>query len=286
MDFTQMDLFSWQNETLAEGYQKLAAFRFDEAQSLFKEIKKKYDSVNPETEEAIHCTGYWKNVTGQLDDNKSASSVSFLYTEISRYPFPKTWGMQLLRSALIRHLIGLMQKHNTIYVNDETTQSDLFLQLNQPKKAEHVLAGQLSVHPQDNNLRFRLAGIQWHNGQKGEAIRNYTLGLLRNPDLIPLNYLEYRELSDLIEHYGPAMTPAFGWISGLLPLLVLPDNIPVTGKTHTHALDCYRLLRKAEKASNERDTDATFKYRKALHDLNPGLYHEYFDLLSKRKLPR
>ncbi len=257
---------------------------FDEAESVFLQVKKKHVSTDPETEEALFCTNYWKKVFDELESTSRVKAIPFLYKETNRFNFSNTWGQQQFRSALIRHLISLMQQQNMFHVNDQVVLSDLFLQIGQTDKAEEALTGQLSTNQQDNNLRFRLAQIHWLNGLKGEARRYYALGLLLNPASVPRLFLECDETADLIDKYGPEMAPAYGWVFGMLPLLRLPDEISVSGDSHRKALDCYRLLRKAEKASKGGDMDECVKYRKAMKEASPELYDEYFALISKRKL--
>lgn len=283
-DQSQLPLFSWQNEVLAEGYRQLAAFYFEEAEFVFLQLREKYVSSDPEMEEALICTRYWEKVFKELDKAGSADSVSLLYDEISGFHFKNTWGQQQFRSALIHHLIGLMQRYNIFYVNGRTTLSDLFLQLKEYKKAVQILSEQVSAAEQENRLRFRLAQAQWKMKEKRDARRNYALGLLINPVSVPLEFLECGETSDLLRSRGPEMAPAYGWVFGILPLVKPPDNISPGNDTHLKALTCYRFLIKAEKASIHDDPDATVEYRKALKESDPEFYKEYFSLISKRRI--
>lgn len=285
-DQSQLTLFSWQNEVSAEGYEQLASFSFEEAEFVFLQLSEKYSSTTPEMEEGLFYTRHWRKVFEHLENTNSVKDIAFLHQEISQFNFRNSWGPQQLRLALISHLIELMQQQKLFYVNDKITLSDLFLQIEKYKEAEQVLTGRLSEAMQDNNLRFRLAQIQWRTKQKREAKRNYALGLLLNPDSVPSQFIEGSEIADLLSTYGPEMTPAYGWVSGVLPLVQLPDDITPENDIHRKALTCYRLLKKAEKASGNRDLDATVEYRKALKKSDPEFYDEYFALISKRKIPR
>jgi len=286
MEHSQLSLFSWQKAVLAEGYEQLVVFSFDEAEFIFRQLGEKYESADPEMEDALDCTRYWKNVFEQFESTSPAKSIAILHDEISQFDFQKTWGQQQFRLALIRHLTELMQQQNLFYLNSHTTLSDLFLQLREPEKAGQLLTEQVSSSPLDNKLRFRLAQIHWQNMQKGEAKRHYTLGLLLNPAEVPRPFLECNEIAGLIEEYGPEMTPAYGWVSGVLPLVQVPDDITPAGDSHVNALTCYRLLHDAEKASKKSDMDACVEYRKVLKQTDPEFYQEYFALLSRRKIPR
>lgn len=285
MDNDQLPLFDQQNQIMTEGYEKMAAFRFNEAGQVFRNIGKTFVQPEPETEAALNCISYWKKVFEQLENTDCPDAVSFLYGEIDRYDFANSWGAQKFRSALINHLSGLMRSQDRFYVNEQATLSDLYLQLEKHHKAQQVLMDHLNARPSDNHARFRLAQLQWNYNQKGEAIRNYALGLLWDPQTAPSEFLESEEIADLIKKYGPEMAPAYGWIEGILPLLSVPDELSPVSEDHHKALECYRLLRKAEKASRNNQMEACVEYRKALKERWPKLYEAYYALLSKRTQP-
>ncbi|MGF1669442.1 MAG: hypothetical protein ACFCU6_03265 [Balneolaceae bacterium] len=286
MDHAQLNIFSWQNETLAKGYNKLAAFSFDEAEVIFTEIKMRYMSTDTEVDEALILVNYWRIFFEQIEDKSVEHQIRFLHEEVSRFRFSKTWGMELLRAALIRHVIGLMRQRGEFFITEQVALSDLYSEVNSIKMAEQVLTRQLSLDERDNNLRFRLAHIMWHNGLKGEAKKHYALGLIYNPVLVPRRYLSCSEISELINRHGPEMTPAYGWVDGIIPLLHSPEDIPAMNDAHRKALACYRLLTKAERASKNRNIDGCVEYRKELKKSHPGFYEAYFTLLSKRTQPR
>ncbi|MEX2403310.1 MAG: hypothetical protein WD625_04205, partial [Balneolales bacterium] len=149
---------------------------------------------------------------------------------------------------------------------------------------EQVLKGQLKQEP-ENDIRFRLAQIQWVNGKRNEAKKNYALGLLLAPDNIFLNGIQSSEIKKTIEIHGPEMAPAYGWVNGALPLVRVPETVIAYSVTHRKALRSYQLLGMAEESARVKDAEACFNYRKKLKETAPDLYDVYFTLLSKRRGP-
>lgn len=287
MTGSQLNIFSWQKEKLAEGYQSLAVFRFDAAERAFREIMQNYTAVDQEVDDALHSTTHWKKVFEHYEAMSGNERIPFLHHEIIHFNFLNTWGMQRLRSALISRLVAMMREANTFYVNTQVCLADLLLELGKNNEAEEALIDQLTCEPDPGALgRFRLAQIQWLNGNLTEAKKNYSLALLLAPANVPLNRIESGELKDLIETHGPGMAPAYGWVSGALPLVRIPTAAgeSAVSETHCKALTCYRLLRKAEEAAKNNDLDACVEYRKQLKETDPDLYDRYFALLSKRRL--
>ncbi|TVQ06508.1 MAG: hypothetical protein EA359_01030 [Balneolaceae bacterium] len=270
---------------LAEGYEKLSVLRFEEAETVFQQIKKSFADPDKDVENAILFTRHWKDVFSLLDDIPDSEKIFYLFDRINRFEFSQEWGNQKLRSSLINYLIGLMKEHGRFYIDHETALSDLYLQIGKQQLAERSLTAHLNSDPSDTPARFRLAQLQWKQKLKGAALQNYTLGLLLNPDTAPINYLECDKTRELIQKHGPAMTPAYGWIAGILPLKNIPYEQSAVSESHSSALECYRLIRVAEKASKKQDMEATVNHRKALKTGWPELYDEYYALISKRIQP-
>jgi len=150
------------------------------------------------------------------------------------------------------------------------------------KKAEKAVLRRIEDHPDDPQLRYSLGQIQWRIKQKGEAKKNYTRGLLRDPCRVPSHRILYKQLKILIGDVGAEMSPAFGWVRGFLPLVSIPEHLTICSDAHQRAADCYQLLLQANAALKKNDLDTCVKYRKQLKAEAPGLYEEYFALLKSR----
>ncbi len=285
MDFGQLQLFSQTTDMLAEGYEKLSVFDFEMAENVFRQINKSFTDREADTEAGLLCTGHWKKVFEKLEKKVATEKISYLFNQIERFEFYNQWGFQKLRASLITHLIGLMQHQDLFYVNEETAISDLFLQIGKHQMAERTLTGRINAIPADTPARFRLAHLQWNQKLKGSALRNYTLGLLIDPESAPVRYLECEQTAALIQTHGPDMTPAYGWITGILPIMQVPEAIIPVSEKHRNALACYRLMREAEKATKKQDLDACVELRKELKSGWPELYQQYYKLISNRTQP-
>ncbi len=285
MDFGQLQLFSQPNDMLTQGYEQLSSFKFDEAEFIFGQIDRSFNDHGADTDKALLSAAYWKTVFSRLESILDSEKIFYLYNQLNRFEFSNDWGDQKLWSSLISFITGLMIEQGVFYINQEIAMSDLLLQIGKRQMAEQSLTAHISSSPIDTPARFRLAQLQWKQKQKGAALQNYTLGLLLNPENVPFNYLECDKTQSLIQNHEIEMVPGYGWIAGILPLMAVPDNVIPLNEKHGSALECYRLLRAAEKASKKQDIEATVNYRKALKAGWPTLYDEYYALISKRVQP-
>ncbi len=275
MNEPQLPLFDWPAMVLSEGYRKMAAFHFEEAEKDFNDVLQVRQGSEEEASNAVQACKYW-----QIQFQKHKENPEVLHKELRQFDFGNTSGLHQLKNALLSHIADRMLAYNRFYLNGDggDTVTDLLLQTGRHKKAEKVILNKIEKHS-DNRLRYSLAQIQWINKQKGEAKKNYALALLLNPCQVPTHRILYKELNVLIEDVGAEMAPAFGWVRGVLPLVPLQDNPVICSDLHRQALGCYRLLWSADKALQKKDEEACFRYRKQLKAEASGLYGEYFELL-------
>lgn len=286
MSTHQLSLFSQKSDTMAKGFSKMTEFNFGEAAQIFHAIKESYIDTEPEIEAALACLHDWRQIFEELIYMQPSESILFLFDKIQGYNFFKGWGFKKFQSALLIHLIGLMEEQGRFYINKSAALSDLYEQIGNLEKAEKKLLDRLSSHPVDNHARFRLARLLWNSNLKGEAKRHYALSLLYDPQTLLYNFLECDNTAALISEFGPEMAPAYGWVKSIYPLHCVPDDITPVSENHSVALECYRLLRRAERSSKNNHLDACVEYRKALKERAPKFYEAYFALISKRRQPR
>ncbi|MEX0772868.1 MAG: hypothetical protein WEB89_06770 [Balneolales bacterium] len=284
MTYSQLSIFSWQTEKMAEGFRKLADFDFDAARQAFQEIIQKQEVVEQKVHDALEVTLYWENIMGHCIGTSRDQIIPYLYREIIHFDFSNTWGIQSLRKSLLDHLVSIMYDEHQFYITADVCLSDLLIELDRNDEAERVLTDQMKQEP-GNNIRFRLAQIQWVNGKRNKAKINYVLGLLLAPGNIFLDRIESPEIQETIDMHGPEMAPAYGWVNGALPLVRVPETVIAYSVTHRKALRSYQLLGMAEESARVKDAEACFNYRKKLKETAPDLYDVYFTLLSKRRGP-
>lgn len=275
MGNNQLPLFDRCTKILGEGYRKLAAFKFEEARRHFKDALHSGSKKDKEADGALRACKYWEPLV-----QGSAGSINSIHKKFRSYDFGPAPGMQQFQHALIEHIVDLMLKTDQFYLEDNKTVSDLLMECYHYEKAEKVIAEEMEAHPTDSQLPYLLAQAQWQNNKSGESKKSFARALLRNPCCVPYERIEYNGLLTLIENEGAEMGPAFGWVRGILPLVLLPEGIKPCSETHQKAVKSYRLLYSADKAVVSRDINACADYRRKLSEHAPDLYDEYFALFT------
>jgi len=280
----QLPLFDWPVMVMGEGYRKLAAFHFDEAEKHFNDVLQVEQGEEDEARQALHACKYWRVIFEVHKENPDNYSTGKLYKEVRQYDFENVPGLLQLKNALLEYIAGQMLSNNRFYIDGPENESvfDILIELRLNRKAESVILQQIEKDPDDVQFRYSRAQIQWLSKQKGEAKKNYARGLLLNPCRIPSHRILYKQLLTLIDDVGPEMAPLFGWVRKVLPLIHIRENLDFCSGSHRRAIDCYRLLWSADKALQNRDFEACYRYRKKLKAEVPELYDEYFALLSGR----
>jgi len=284
----QIQLFSREALILSEGYRNMARFRFDEAKRFFDDVLK--SGPNPEDSEAaqraLKLCGNWQPLVSQAISTEPSlfGDSTILYREFRAFDFTNTPGEQQFREALLLLIINRMLDTGCFHTGEGgITVADLLRDLGRHKKAKETIRKQMEGRPDDHYLIYCLAQIQWSLKNWGEAKKKYALALLHDPCGLPPERVEYKELTTLIQNEGPEMAPAFGWVRGVLPLVPPPDGANICSGAHRHAVECYRLLWRADRALRRDDIDARVEYRKKLNAEAPALYDEYFALFKRKE---
>jgi len=286
MNEPQLPLFDWVTTVMSEGYRKLAAFQFDEAEEHFRDVHQADQGGEEEVDKALSASSFWRSLVEQNRENPDTFSADKIYEELRRYEFGNMPGLLQLKKALLEYIADCLISGDRFYIHingrGSETVTDLLMELRQYKKAEKLILHRIEHHPDDVQIRYSLAQIQWLSKQQGEARKNYARALLHDPCQVPLHRILYQQLNNLIEGVGTEMAPAYGWVRGVLPLVLNRQEVTYCSGTHRRAVDCYRLLYQADKALKKNDLDSCVEHRKNLKAEAPELYDEYFALLTKR----
>ncbi len=286
MNEPQLPLFDWPTSIMGEGYRRMADFRFEEAEDFFDAVRQSGQGEEEEIEKALHACNYWQAFLEKNKANPDVYPLSKLYEKFCQYPFGNNPGLHQLQEALLEYFAERLIKEGRFYIHENGAQNktaaDLLMKLRQYKKAEKITLQRIEEHPNDIQLMYLLAQIQWMNSQQGEAKKNYAKALLSNPCRVPFHRILYQSLHSLIEDVGADNAPAYGWVRGVLPLVPLDENLDACSEPHQRAVKCYRLLLEANRALKNKNIDACVKYRKKLNTEDPELYEEYFALLKSR----
>lgn len=286
MDDSQLPLFDWPTSVMGMGYRNLAAFKFEEAEQDFRDVHFSGQGNETEITKALNACKYWQPLVNQSKTDPENLPPDKLYKEFRCFDFENIPGLHQLAESLLRHIADRMSSEGHFYINenDKTgkTVSDLLMELGQFNKAELTVLQKSKDQPNEFQLHYILAHIQWIIHLKGEAKKNYARALLGDPCRIPPHRILPEQLRSLIHEVGAEMAPAFGWVRGVLPLVSPPKNPEFCSKSHRKAYYCYRLLWLADKAVQNDNIENRISYRKKLKADAPNLYDEYFALLSGR----
>ncbi|MEO8960851.1 MAG: hypothetical protein ABI325_03155 [Ginsengibacter sp.] len=274
----------WDNEALETGYRLLADLKMGDAERQFKKALEAGIGETDSVKKLLEACEYWqirlKYSPENNDANSSSEQIDSLLTAFVHYPFSRQ--MNAFKKALLSRIVSLLYAEEAMDLKNMETAFDLLLAMDDFQNAEKLVSQSISQHPGKLLLLYLLAQVQWISGNRSEANNNYAALLLYHPDRIEFYRIENEKLQELIQTYGAAMTPAYGWLHNVLPLVSLPEEIEIQNDEHCNALECYRLLLGSNKAllNNERNLSA--QYRRELKTLAPDLFGEYFKWLQKQ----
>jgi len=277
---TQLNLFSWQTEELARGWQTLSDLDFNKAEKIFFEVLKQ-DKDDEEAATALKITSSWREIFEKYNKLQDINKIQFLFSELENFKFPKAWGTMLFKDALIQEIISIAQKADVFFIKNDITISDMFLMINKPEYAENEILKYLNTNKASASVIFKLANVQYILAKHTESRQNYMKALMLNPNEINPEITNNRTLAEIVKKYSAEMTPAWGWIYSQLPMIELNANeLYYKSKRGLYA---YYLLWMSEKSSVEKNFKQMVNYRKLLKEKEPELYDAYFELLKKRK---
>ena len=280
MNEPQLPLFDWVTTVMSEGYRCMAEFRFDEAEEYFKEVQESDQEDEGEVNKAKMACSLWRRLLVQHRQNSDEFPTEALYKELLDFKFENVPGLHQLKKALLEYITKCFISDHRYYIYEDITVADLLMELREYEKAEQLIIYWYEHHPDDAQIQYSLAQIQWLNKQKGEAKKNYARALLYDPCRVPFHRILYPQLKNLIEDVGAEIAPAYGWVRGVLPMVSVRQKITYCSDAHRWAENCYQLFLRADKALKKNDMDVCVEVRKKIKAEAPKLYNEYFALLS------
>lgn len=272
----------WDNEALEKGYRCLDTLELSEAAIYFKEALVIAIS-EMDCQQLITACEYWQPRIeySSADGGNRQEKISALLADYRHFSFSRQ--MDHLKNALLTHIVNLLLKEADMDLNDTETAFDLLMEAGDFQKAEELASYSVLQHPGNPQLSYLLAQAQWLNGNRIEANNNYVELLLRHPQETVLKRIENKKLCELILQYGPAFTPVYGWLRNVVSYVPLPAKIEIYDEEHRKALECYRLVKEANKALEKKDKNLSITYRRELQLLMPGVFKEYFNWLQQNK---
>jgi hypothetical protein len=270
----------WDNEALETGYRYLADLDLENAALQFNKALEAGIGELDSVKKLIEACEYWQaRIHYRPDSDNNTEQIDSLLAAFVHYPF--TPQMNVVKKALLAHIVSLFDKEATMVLKNMETAFDLLLESNDLQIAEDLILQCIAQHPVNRLLLYPLAQIQWLRGKRSEANFNYATVLLHHPERLEVNRIENKKLKEIIDLRGAAMAPAYGWLQNAVPLIHLPDEIEIYDDEHRKAIECYRLLLGANKAILNNEKKLSVQLRKQLKTLAPDLFAEYFNWLQQ-----
>ena len=268
----QLSLFEWDILAVGKGLNSLARLDFHDARSCFSSVLEVLPE-NTNAGRAMEDLQAWEGVFRDMEGLAGESALSFFWNKIVAFPFRSSEIYQTLRQSLIKHLLTLLDGRATLYIPPDLCSGYLYLQLSDYSAAESHLRILVKSLPENGRLQGYLADAIWMQGRREIANAMYAKALLLAPHEVSVAELCNRGLADLIKEHGPAITPVYGFLEGVLPL-VEQEAPPVTLEARS-----YEFLQQAEHARRLGKHNEMVAARRGLKNLAPEVLQDYLDFL-------
>jgi tetratricopeptide (TPR) repeat protein len=271
----QLDLFGQDRIKLGEGYAALARLDLDKAASIFGDLVRE----NPQFADAADGKAMaleWGDALWGIESLNSEAAALALWEKVGSSSFGQ-WG-DGLRKALVRRVISLIGKNEDFFIPPGLCLGSLHIEVMQYEQAESSLRKLLEKHPHNARLLCLLGNSLVPQQRRSEARVFYAKAFLRSPREASAEGPNDDELVALIRREGPYMTPVYGLLEEVLPLVDVGATVAVD-QYHDQALEIYRSLLRAEAAREKRDHRKMVEERKILKALSPEAFEAYINRL-------
>ncbi len=272
---SQLDLFGQDRIKLGEGYAALARLDLDKAASIFGDLIRE----NPQFADAADGKTMaleWGDVLWGIESLNSEAAALSLWKKVGSSSFDQ-WG-DGLRKALVRRVISLIGNNEDFFIPPDLCLGSLHIEVMQYEQAERSLRKLLEKHPDNARLLCLLGNSLAPQQRRSEARVFYAKAFLRSPREASAGGPNDDELAALIRREGPSMTPVYGFMENVLPLVNIVAPVAVD-QDHDQALKIYCSLSRAEAAREKRDHRKMVEERKVLKELSPEVFEAYITRL-------
>ncbi len=242
----QLNLFTWDDERMGEGYDGLERLDFKRARNAFEGIIENIED-HQKAQQGLTLCEDWELVLDKAERLDPINASEFLWKAITDYDFGTTSLPMTLKKALLKKLAADVQQISSNLLSD----SGLCL-------------GQVFLE-YGNTL--------WHPEEKIQAKINYIKALLIAPSEIASLLTKDEEIADLIEDAGPYLAPIYEWMNHGMPALEIP-KIRGENPEHIDALEIYDKLIQINEMKGKGDHQMV-TFRKELKLQAPKIFAAY-----------
>jgi tetratricopeptide (TPR) repeat protein len=272
----QFDLFGQARIKLGDGYASLARLDLDKAASIFGDLIRD----NPQFADAADGKTMaleWGDALWGIESLNCEAAALSLWEKIGSSSFGQ-WG-DGLRKALVKRVIELIGANEDFFIPPDLCLGSLHIDVMQYEQAEDSLRKLLEKHPDNARIFCLLGNALLPQRRRSEARGFYAKAFVRSPREAGEAGPNDDELAAIIRREGPYMTPVYGLLEDVLPLVDAAAIVAVD-QDHARTLKIYRALSRAEAAREKRDHRKMVEERKVLKELSPEVFEAYITRLT------
>lgn len=272
----QFDLFGQDRIKLGDGYASLAKLELDKAASIFGDLIRDNPLFADAADGKAMALEWGDALWGIESLNDEAAALS-LWEKIGSFSFGQ-WG-DGLRKALVKRVIDLIGDNENFFIPPDLCLGFLHIDVMQYEQAEDSLRKLLEKHPDNARLLCLLGNALVPQRRRSEARVFYAKAFLRSPREASEAGPNDDELAVIIRREGPYMTPVYGLLEDVLPLVDAAAIVAVD-QDHARTLEIYRALSRADAARGKRDHRKMVEERKILKELSTEVFEAYITRLT------
>ena len=272
----QLNLFNWHLIVAGRGFKSLSLLNFEDSRKHFSEVLRSLPD-HPEASRGMRELAFWQNTFDDISKLDAKSAPSLFWKRINEFSFANSDYSQILWQNVIRYLKFLLKGAPTFYEPPDLCTGYLDLLLGDYAAAERHLKFLLNGKKSNGLLHFFLAEAISLQGQMEKSGPYYAKALLLSPSGISGRKVSFSRLSRIIQDYGAALAPIYGYFEGILPL-VETDCVTDSPECKTYA-----VLRRVELTRHSGDHNSMVAARKEMKIMAPGLFQVYLDWLENKQ---
>lgn len=278
IDRVQLDLFSRDRIKVGEGFNALAMLDLQVVATIFEDILQKWHG-HPDAVAGHRMAVDWIDFLKKIETLKKEDVVIYLWEKIKSYSFGQRG--QVLRKGLIQRIITLLEDDYCFYISPDLCLGCLYMEIAEYSKAEEALNMLAEQHSRDGKILVYLGNCLWLQERTAEARAIYAKALLTSPWDIELEGFTDKELIEAIVEENIYMSPLYGWLRRILPLVDINIEEP-HDKNHEWLLMIYNTIKLAEKARLQHDHKEMVEMRRILKESEPAVFLEYMGRISSQ----
>lgn len=271
----------WDMESVEEGYKLMFELHFDQALKKFRSSHHQGMIHEQEYKKVKEACEFWRDELHALTSDSiiDSSIIIPVWESFKNYHFFRT--QKKFRQNILEYITAHVIKWTDKNVDVIIQMVDFLLRERLFETAHGIVETTLREHQDDIPLKMTLARINWQMGYHDRANEIYLTLMTRYPDRLEIRAIENPKILELVQQYGPYLTPVYGRISGVFKIDQTPTIDHYVHEDHRIGMDSLSEVIASEQAMKVGDFKKSLEHRKKLHKLSPEVMQAYKALLQK-----